>query len=169
MSNLFNFNKIEYIKGRKTPHVNCILCAIRDKNPKVTNLEIIRTKLSIVCVNLYPYNSGHLIIFPQKHLVNIRELSDEEAMDIEILTRIALDIMDNLYSPSGFNIGYNMGSNAGASIPHLHRHLVPRYSNESGFIDIIGGAKIIIEEPHRTMERFKKAFKNINFNDYSNT
>lgn len=168
MSNLFNFDKLEYIKGKKKKDVGCILCAINDKNPDIENLEIYRSKFNIVCVNLYPYNSGHLIIFPQRHIIDIREMTDEEAMDLEILTRIVLDIMDKYYKPSGFNIGYNIRNNSGASICHIHRHIVPRYPNEIGFIDIIGGAKIIIEEPHKTMKKFRKAFKEVNFDNYIN-
>lgn len=159
MANLFNFHKIDYIKGKKRPNVECILCGVRDKLPEIEKLEIIRTKLTIVCVNLYPYNPGHLMIFPQRHLTDLRQLTHEEYYDIENLTKICLDIMDELYTPCGYNIGYNIGESSGASISHIHRHIVPRYPNEIGFIDIIGGAKIIIEEPHDTMTKFKEAFK----------
>jgi ATP adenylyltransferase len=158
MANLFNFHKIDYIKGKKRPDVECILCGVRDKLPEIERLEIIRTDLTIICVNLYPYNPGHLMIFPQRHVKDIRELTAEETRDIDKLTNICLDIMDDLYSPCGYNIGYNIGESSGASISHIHRHIVPRYPNEIGFIDIIGGAKIIIEEPTTTMERFQEAF-----------
>jgi ATP adenylyltransferase len=159
MANLFNFHKIDYIKGKKRPDVECILCGVRDKLPEIERLEIIRTNLTIICVNLYPYNPGHLMIFPQRHVKDIRGLTDDETRDIDKLTNICLDIMDDLYSPCGYNIGYNIGESSGASISHIHRHIVPRYPNEIGFIDIIGGAKIIIEEPTTTMERFQQAFK----------
>ncbi len=166
MDNLFNFNKIEYIKGRKKPQVECIICAIRDKNPMVEKLEIIRTDLSILCVNLYPYNSGHLMLFPQRHVTDIRELTDEETIDIEIITRASIDIMSKLYTPTGYNVGYNIGERSGASIKHIHRHIIPRYPNEIGFIDIIGGAKIITEHPEITLTKFKEAFSEINVKDY---
>ncbi|MFW6138916.1 MAG: HIT domain-containing protein, partial [Spirochaetota bacterium] len=70
-----------------------------------------------------------------------------------------LDILDRLYSPCGYNIGYNIGSFAGASISHVHMHVIPRYENELGFIDIVGGAKILVEDPTKTMQRLKQAFK----------
>jgi ATP adenylyltransferase len=168
MANLFNFNKLEYIKGRKKPQVDCILCALRDKHPDIVDLEIVQTELSMVCVNLYPYNSGHIMIFPQRHIADFRELRDAESMDIEMLTRASIDIMTKLYNPSGFNMGYNIGNFSGASITHLHRHIIPRYPNELGFIDIVGGAKIIVEEPNQTMERLKGAFKDINLENYRN-
>ncbi|MFW5799795.1 MAG: HIT family protein [Spirochaetota bacterium] len=168
MANLFNFNKLEYIKGRKKPQVDCILCALRDKNPDIVDLEITQTELSMVCVNLYPYNSGHIMIFPQRHIADFRELSDVESLDIEVLTRASIDIMTKLYNPSGFNIGFNIGNFSGASITHLHRHIIPRYPNELGFIDIVGGSKIIVEEPNETMEKLKEAFNDINLEDYRN-
>ncbi len=158
MDNLFNFSKIEYIRGKKRPTVDCILCAIKDKNPEVDSLDVYSTRFSTVCVNLYPYNSGHLLIFPNRHIEDIRKLTDEEILDIEHLTQKSINILEKLYLPAGFNIGYNLGHQSGASISHIHRHIVPRYPNEIGFIDIIGGAKIIIEDPQMTMVRLREAF-----------
>lgn len=167
MDNLFNFNKIEYIRGKKRPQVECILCAIKDKNLDVDRLEIIRTELSILCVNLYPYNSGHLMLFPKRHITDIRKLTNDEVLDIEIITRASIDVMSKIYKPTGFNIGYNIGEWSGASIKHIHRHIIPRYPNEIGFIDIIGGAKIITEHPTLTLEKFKEAFSKIKLDDYN--
>ena len=69
-----------------------------------------------------------------------------------------MDILDKEYMPQGFNIGFNIGEASGASIAHLHRHIVPRYKNELGFIDIVGGAKIYIEDPKETVKKIKKSF-----------
>ena len=157
MHYIFSPKKYEYVRGLH-PDVDCLLCSITRRDPAVHNLEVYRTELSSISINLYPYNSGHLLIFPLSHLENLRELSWEEVLDIERCTRLSMDILDHLYQPHGYNIGYNLGDWSGASIRHLHRHLIPRYRNELGFVDIIAGSKIIVEDPKVTQERLLKAF-----------
>ncbi len=71
---------------------------------------------------------------------------------------MALDVLTAEYKPAGFNVGYNVGAAAGASIPHLHLHVVPRYPRELGVIDILSGAKIVIEDPEKTRRRLRAAF-----------
>jgi ATP adenylyltransferase len=156
---LFIPNKLAYVKGKK-PEVKCILCAINEKDPKVTKLDIYHTKHFIVSLNLYPYNPGHLMIFPKKHLIDPRQLNDEQVLELNKLTTITLNIIENLYSPQGFNVGYNVGHVSGASIEHLHLHIIPRYKNEVGIIDIVGKARVIVEDPNKTLKKFKQAFSN---------
>ena len=101
----FNFRKMAYFKGKKPD--GCILCHVKNNNPEVENLTVYNDDLFCVSVNLYPYNPGHLIIFPKRHIKDIRNFSEEEN---EILIKIKyrlLDILDSLYSPAGYNIGYN--------------------------------------------------------------
>ncbi len=154
---LFNTEKLNYVKGKK-PDVECILCAIRDRSPEIENLEIFRNDLVMASVNLYPFNPGHLMLFPLRHIQKITELTGEEAAAMhELLTRACV-ILDEEFAPSGYNIGYNIGEGSGASIPHLHQHIVPRYPNEVGFLDVLGGARIVVSDPAEVMERLKKRF-----------
>ena len=155
---LFNTEKIKYIRGEK-PTVDCILCAIEDKEPGVERLELRRTKYSIVTVNLYPFNPGHLMIFPLRHCTDIAELTDDEALDIHRLTAESLVILREEFSPVGFNIGYNMGCSSGASIAHLHCHIVPRYTNEVGFIDVLAGDRVMVVDPRVVMETLAARFE----------
>jgi ATP adenylyltransferase len=143
---------------RNKPKVECILCAVRDNNPDVVRLVVHRDKNFIISLNLYPYNPGHVMIFPNRHIEDIRALSNGEAMEIHKLTLITLGVLDKLYAPAGYNIGYNMGNVAGASIEHLHLHIVPRYKNELGIVDILSGSKIIVEDPNKTLEKLKIAY-----------
>ena len=123
---LFNKDKINYIKGDK-PDVDCILCAIAEKKNGVDCLEIHRTDNFIVSVNLYPYNPGHILIFPVKHIEDYTEFTDSEALELHKLTSRTITILKNEYNPSGYNLGFNIGNSSGASIAHIHQHIVPRY------------------------------------------
>lgn len=155
---LFNIDKIKYITGDK-PDVECILCAINDKNPDVKSLELFRTEHFIGTVNLYPFNIGHLMIFPKRHCTDISELTDEEGLDLHRMTVKSVKILKKEFNPAGFNIGYNMGDGSGGSIKHLHLHIVPRYINEIGFIDVLAGDRIIVQDPVVVMEKLKKHFE----------
>ena len=156
--NLFIPTKNDYIRGRKRPAVDCILCSIIENNPLVDCLLIWKNELLGISVNLYPYNAGHLLIFPVRHIKDVRELTKAEAANLFELTKICLSELDKLYEPHGYNIGFNIGDASGASIEHLHQHIVPRYPKELGFVDIVSGAKIIIEDPKITMKRLREAF-----------
>jgi ATP adenylyltransferase len=152
---LFNTEKIKYIKGAR-PDVGCILCAIRDRNPEVAVLEICRTESFILSMNLYPFNPGHVMVFPQRHLEDYTQMTDEEAIDLHHLTSAVLKALSGEFSPSGFNIGCNLGKGSGASIAHIHRHIVPRYENEIGFLDVLAGTRVVVVDPVDAMRRIKE-------------
>ncbi|MCL1865718.1 MAG: HIT domain-containing protein [Spirochaetes bacterium] len=159
-SYLYNTEKIKYVKGDR-PAVECILCAIRDNDPLVKNLIIHSTEKFIIAVNLFPFNPGHLMIFPKRHICQINELTNEEAVELHELLAKTITILDEEFKPSGYNVGYNIGEGSGASIPHLHQHIVPRYPNEVGFLDVLSGTRVIVNNPVDTMERLKKKFSNL--------
>jgi ATP adenylyltransferase len=159
--NLFIPGKMAYVRGEKKPDVECILCAIVERNDKVVRLEVYRSELFVVALNLYPYAPGHLMIFPKRHVTDPRMLIKEESAELCKLQAVCLDVLDEVYSPHGYNIGYNLGDAGGASIAHLHLHVVPRYRRETGFIDILAGAKIIVEDPNVSLMRVKEGFAKI--------
>jgi ATP adenylyltransferase len=159
--NLFIPGKMAYVRGEKKPDVKCILCAIVEESDQVSRLEVYRSEYFLVTLNLYPYAPGHLMIFPKRHVTDLRMLTKEESAELCKLQGICLDVLDDVYHPHGFNIGYNIGEAGGASIAHLHLHVVPRYRRELGFIDIIGGVKIIIEDPNISLVRVKEGFAKI--------
>ncbi len=154
---LFNTEKIRYARGEK-PAVDCILCAIRDGSPEVTSLEVYRNDSFIISVNLYPFNPGHLMIFPVRHITGPGEFSENEALELHRLTARAIDILSDEFSPSGFNVGYNIGKGSGASIDHIHQHIVPRYENEVGFLDVLAGTRVVVANPVEVREKLKARF-----------
>lgn len=156
MEYFFNFNKLGYLKGRKPR--GCIPCMISEGSDEVDRLVVTENALIMVSLNLYPYNPGHLLLFPRRHITDVREYSAEEreAMDQDI--NRCLDVLDKVYSPAGYNIGYNLGLVAGGSIEHLHLHIIPRYRNEIGIAELIGGKKVLVQDPLESLALLKKAF-----------
>ena len=157
-NNLFVPNKLAYIKGKARPNVDCILCAIVEGNDQVERLEVYQSALFTVSLNLYPYTPGHLLVFPKRHIVDVRELTQAEVLELHTTQILCIDVLERVYQPRGYNVGYNIGDASGASIQHLHLHIVPRYPRELGFIDIIGEARIIVEDPKVTQQRLIQAF-----------
>jgi|YNPMSStandDraft_2_1061718.scaffolds.fasta_scaffold00007_30 ATP adenylyltransferase len=176
LSYIYAFKKRDYIKGNKNRiKDDCPLCLICEdcegnkkdkssngkclKNNVIVNLHVFQTDKIVCCINLYPYNSGHIMLFPKRHIVDFREFEDDELNHINFFTKFMLNIIDEIYNPTGYNIGFNIGEFAGASINHLHLHIIPRFKNELGLIDIIGGAKVIIEDPNETLKKLRAKVK----------
>ena len=125
--------------------MECIFCAVRDDDPQVQAWKVYQERDLFISLNLFPYNSGHLMVIPTRHVESFAELSEDERNRIfYVITQCQL-LLKELFTPAGFNVGWNQGRAAGASIQHIHIHIVPRYQTELGYIDIIGKTKIIIE------------------------
>ncbi len=151
---LLAVGKFNYAKGER-PNVDCIFCGVRDNNPDITSLKVYEDERVFICLNLYPYNPGHLMVIPNRHLERFEDLSGE---DRNYMFQVVMDcqkMLQDLFSPTGFNVGYNQGQYAGASIRHIHVHIVPRYREELGFIDIIGATKIIVENADSVFNKVK--------------
>ncbi len=120
----------------------CIFC-VKDKKDK--NLFIIkRSEHSFAMVNIYPYNNGHIMAAPFRHIKNLKGLNDEELLDIIKLTRDMQALLEKKLKPQGFNIGINTGKIAGAGYKdHLHIHIVPRWKGDSNFMPVIADTKIM--------------------------
>ena len=159
MSYFYNFEKLEYVRGKRPD--GCILCLIRDKSEDVVNLTVWSNELFTISVNLYPYNPGHLMLFPNRHIEDIREFTPNEDAELARLTRESLNALDRTHSPGAYNIGYNMGMTAGASIRHLHLHIIPRYPREIGVADLVAGQRLLVEDPRVTQDRLRDALSGV--------
>jgi ATP adenylyltransferase len=156
MEYFFNFEKMKYLKGQRPE--GCILCLIRDKSPEVPDLTVFKNELAEVSLNLYPYNPGHLMVFPLRHVTDIRNLEKKEREAMDQITGKALDVVDSVYSPQGYNIGFNMGRAAGASIEHIHLHVIPRYPGEIGIAELLAGKRVMVEDLFTARDRLREAW-----------
>ncbi len=161
----FNFEKLGYIRGKRSE--GCVLCLIRNADPAVVDLTVHRDELFSVAVNLYPYNPGHLLIFPVRHLVDLRQYTAAEQDRLWRLCNHFLGLLDRLHHPKGYNIGYNMGPDAGASIDHLHLHVIPRYPHELGIADLLAGKRVLVEDPRETARRLRELVAQLPFSTSS--
>jgi ATP adenylyltransferase len=135
-----------YIRGENRPtgqgpDDGCPFCRIVDL-PDEEALIVHRSTAAYVVLNLYPYNSGHLLVCTYRHVADYPDLTEAEILDIATLTQTAMGVLREASNAQGFNIGINQGSIAGAGIAgHLHQHVVPRWGGDANFMPIIGRAK----------------------------
>jgi ATP adenylyltransferase len=125
---------------------SCFLCRYRDQNAESDpdNFVVTRTEHSIVVLNRFPYNNGHLLVAPLSHIGSLTELSDDALTDSIRRVRWITALLGRLLTPDGFNVGLNLGRAAGAGLPgHLHWHVVPRWNGDTNFMPVLGEAKVI--------------------------
>jgi ATP adenylyltransferase len=123
---------------------DCIFCAIRDGAEEERVLY--RSRLGYVVLNKFPYNPGHVVVVPARHVGDLEELTDEEHADLQAMLVRAERALKAAGEPHGFNIGLNLGRAAGAGIPeHLHWHLIPRWTGDSNFMPLVGRTRVLPE------------------------
>ena len=123
---------------------NCFFCqGVVSEFPK-ERLVIHRNNTTIAVLNRYPYNNGHLMVAPRRHVGKLSDLTvDEKADQMALITRL-IEILTETMEPQGFNVGANLGRVAGAGVPgHLHWHIVPRWNGDTNFMPVIGETKVI--------------------------
>jgi ATP adenylyltransferase len=152
--------RMAYISSADTPHSDaCILCVRGSEEPAADNLVLFRGTSCYVLMNLYPYNTGHLMIVPYGHTANLAGLNAAVANELFDLTRQSVAALTTALGPHGFNIGMNLGRTAGAGIDeHLHMHVVPRWNGDANFMPIIGGTKLIPEALDQTYAKLRPIF-----------
>jgi ATP adenylyltransferase len=140
--------RLSYVSSAKVPPPDdaCFICrGLADSNDR-QNLIAWRRPASVVMLNRFPYNNGHLLIAPRAHKARLDELDAAEVLDMhEALTRL-IGVLTELIHPDGFNIGLNLGRVAGAGLPgHVHWHLVPRWNGDTNFMPVLTDTKIIVQ------------------------
>jgi ATP adenylyltransferase len=158
--------RLEYItQAAKTPpdqipETGCFLCSGIAEDDDEANLIAHRAKLSVVFLNKYPYNNGHLLVAPKQHKATLEELSPEETLDVQETLRDMLKQLDLILHPDGYNIGLNLGRAAGAGLPgHLHWHIVPRWNGDTNFMPVLGQTKVISQSLEALYDLLSKSLQ----------
>ena len=155
---------MRWLKEReKLKKYSCVFCEIVKENKEIPHKIIHRGKKCMVIMNMYPYNTGHLLVIPKRHVVDIDELEKEEVEELADLVIKSKKLLDKALNPKGYNIGVNIGFSAGASIEHLHVHIVPRFERDFGFMEVISSTKVLpasIDEVYSNlMKHYREVFE----------
>jgi ATP adenylyltransferase len=148
---------MEYIRMDKPDA--CILCEKPGEDNDPANYILLRATNNFVMLNCYPYNPGHLLIAPYRHVSSLEELSDEERHEhLDVVSR-GVRVLREVFNPAGFNIGMNIGTVAGAGIAdHIHTHIVPRWQGDSNFMPIVADTRVLPESLVETYQQLKGKF-----------
>ena len=139
---LWTPHRLVYIQNGQQPPANeCPFCLAPESSDE-DGLIVYRGETCFVLLNLFPYNSGHLLVCTYRHVADYDETTEKEALEMAALTKKAMEVLRKVAQAQGFNIGMNQGVIAGAGIAeHLHQHIVPRWENDSNFFPIIAKTK----------------------------
>ena len=151
--------RLEYIT-QADEQTGCVFCdeAAGTLDPAVS-LLVHAGDAAIVLLNKYPYASGHLMVSPRRHVGDLSELTDDEALEIHRLSVAGVDALTRVYGPGGFNLGWNLGRVAGAGIAdHIHLHVVPRWAGDTNFMPVLADVKVIPEHLLATRDRLRGAW-----------
>ena len=136
----------------------CIFCAAHQAADEP--LVVHRDPSAFVILNKFPYNNGHLMIVPNRHVGRLADLEAGEASAVMALAQTAERVLTGIYAPHGFNMGINLGKSAGAGIEnHVHLHVVPRWNGDTNFISVVGETRVLPEELPATAIRLRDAFR----------
>ena len=149
--------RLEYILSKKGP--GCIFCDKPKEGRDRENLILYRSGRGFVMMNLYPYNNGHLLVVPRRHVYSINDLADEELLDLMKMVQHSLACLREVFLPEGFNVGFNIGKVAGAGIEeHLHFHIIPRWVGDTHFMAILSEVRVIPEHVLSSYDRLFPVF-----------
>ncbi|WP_461862810.1 HIT family protein [Thermococcus sp.] len=148
--------RIEYIRSPK--HDGCIFCDFPKENRDRERLILYRGEHAFVIMNNYPYNPGHVMIAPYRHVGRWEDLNDSELLEIMKLSQLVIKALKRAMNPDGFNLGVNLGRVAGAGIDdHVHLHVVPRWNGDTNFMPVVDDTKVIPESLEEAYDELKKA------------
>lgn len=141
------------------PCGGCLFCEKAQPGSDEARLILWRSSRSFVLLNLYPYNNGHILIAPYEHVPTLGDLSEESAIDMMRLARLAEQILHRVYQPKGVNIGMNIGECAGAGVAgHIHLHLLPRWPGDVSFMTTVAETRVIPEDLATTYAKLSVEF-----------
>lgn len=140
--------RMSYVSAPKKPAGAdpCFICRGLSEQNDRENLIALRTPMSVVLLNRFPYNNGHLMIAPHAHKGHLNDLDQHEMLEIMETMRRMIALLDRVMKPDGYNVGVNLGAAAGAGLPgHLHWHIVPRWNGDTNYMPILADVKVIAQ------------------------
>ena len=160
MDHLWSPWRLAYVTGERTD-AGCVFCrALAD--PDAAPLVVFRGTTCFVILNLFPYNNGHLMVIPNRHIASLSAATPEELSELIDLTRRAELALTEAYQPHGLNMGINIGKPAGAGIlDHVHMHVVPRWNGDTNFMTVVGRTRVLAEELPATAYRLRPIFQRL--------
>jgi ATP adenylyltransferase len=163
MDKLWSPWRSQYIDSIHIKNDKCVFCAMaEDALDNPNSLVINKGTHTFTVLNLFPYNNGHLLVIPYRHLKDFEALSREENIEVMDKLQLALKALKQVYSPEGFNIGANIGKVSGAGIDeHIHFHIVPRWNGDTNFMPVLGEVKIISQDLLITKQKLIQAYQGL--------
>lgn len=151
--------RLKYI-NQIDKHKGCVFCRILKEKKDDKNFIFIRKELTFAVLNIYPYNNGHSLVLPYRHVRDLEALTRAEREELMDLMAEVKVVSDEVLDPSGYNIGFNLGRMAGAGFPgHLHMHVVPRWKGDSNFMPVVSDTRVISQSLKELHKRLKNAHK----------
>ncbi|MGQ9678748.1 MAG: HIT family protein [bacterium] len=152
----------EYLSYATRKCQSCLFCYLKRQKDDKKNLILYRGKLVLVVMNRYPYNAGHLMVAPLRHVASFEGLKPDEGVELMALLKMSLRCLRQEFKPRGFNVGANLGAVAGAGVTgHLHLHIVPRWQGDTNFMPLFTETKVISEHLDKSYERLIRRFRRI--------
>lgn len=151
--------RMAYLRKVRKP-VGCIFCHAARARRDAANLLLHRGQQGFVIMNLFPYNSAHLMVAPYAHVNSLEKLPDEAALDLVRLTNLSIAVLRTTVRPEGFNVGINLGRVSGAGIAaHVHLHIVPRWNGDTNFMPLFAETRVIPEHLRTTYRKLRARFR----------
>jgi ATP adenylyltransferase len=154
--------RLSYVAAAKppTPQDPCFICQGLAGTNDRENLLVLRAPRSVVVLNRFPYNNGHLLVAPLAHKGNLDELDAAELLETQETLRRMVRVLAGLMRPDGYNIGLNLGRAAGAGLPgHLHWHIVPRWHGDTNFMPVLADTKVIVQSLHALYDLLQEGLR----------
>lgn len=158
MDHLWSPWRMDYINN-KSEEPQCVFCYAAEQAQDAEYLILHRGKNAFIMLNLFPYTSGHLMVLPYEHQPSYENLTAETRAEMMELINTATHVLRNVYNPNAFNLGANIGEDAGAGIaPHFHFHIVPRWRGDSNFMSVTSHTRVLPEDLQVSFQRLKAAW-----------
>ena len=150
--------RMKYILGEKSD--GCLFCDVGANDDDRCNLVLHRGSSCFIMMNRFPYNNGHIMVVPFRHVGNLEDLSSDESLELMKLLQLSVRTIGNVLHPQGFNMGINIGQVAGAGVvDHVHAHVVPRWGGDTNFMPVLSETKVVNEELESTYDKLMKGFR----------